>query len=213
MKTFNMAVKFISETGTRMPLIPIVKVLDCISEYISEVERDNIEFIRASLPDVPRDVIDNLEDIKTEISKGRLQSLFVEDVVKGSVEFLIVKSMDYILSAVVGALMSKVVDKTLVKINNSKRVKSAEDYGRDIEVKVDTILMQLDEDAYVDVKQTESERDINIRVWIHFRTDYSQDKSDPQVPPDIDQETGINNPVCSDIYRNDDSFAEKLAKS
>ncbi|NMU72257.1 hypothetical protein HKA89_26225, partial [Vibrio parahaemolyticus] len=89
MRNLSLSIKFKSVFDSRMPLAPIVRVLDCTSDFVIESIESDIDELKTVLMGVDETLVENLEVISKQVHKGELQTLFLEDVRKGSFEFLL----------------------------------------------------------------------------------------------------------------------------
>ncbi|EIF2705653.1 TPA: hypothetical protein ACPJZ8_004426 [Vibrio diabolicus] len=174
MRNLNLSIKFQSAFNSRMPLTPIVRVLDCTSDFVIETVESDIDEFKKVLIGVDETLVENLEAISEQVGKGDLQTLFLEDVRKGSYEFLlspeVMKVANFIADNITSYAIGKVIDRFL----ETKQKKTADDYEAELKGK---IYRALEEESVDSTLQSESGSDgdmLFVKIKVIFNTDYGE---------------------------------------
>ncbi|GEA50046.1 hypothetical protein VIN01S_08500 [Vibrio inusitatus NBRC 102082] len=173
MRQLSLDVRFATEENGKIPMRPTVKALDCISDYICELIRNDIEYYRATLPDIPIEVLNNLEELKSEIGRGNLQTLYIEDVRKGSIVFHFIESVAPVAAQfseiMSGWAIGKSLDSLVALAAKNKRKITAEDIGAALKGRLDSILHDLGVFAIVSSDHSADGERLNVRLVIEYR--------------------------------------------
>lgn len=180
MRNLRLSIKFKSAFDSRMPLTPIVRVLDCTSDFVIESIESDIDELKTVLMGVDETLVENLEVISKQVRKGELQTLFLEDVRKGSFEFLLSPEVMSVAKFIAGYLANYLVGKAIESHLETKQKKTAEMYEAELKGKVYRAL----EEDYLDYTlESESglDRDmLFVKITVTFNTDYGK-QNDPDV--------------------------------
>ncbi|WP_394145699.1 hypothetical protein [Vibrio atypicus] len=180
MRNLSLSIKFQSAFDSRMPLTPIVRVLDCTSDFVIESIESDIDELKTVLMGVDETLVENLEVISKQVRKGELQTLFLEDVRKGSFEFLLSPEVMSVAKFIAGYIANYLVGKVIESHLETKQKKTAETYEAELKGKVYRAL----EEEYLDYTlESESglDRDmLFVKITVTFNTDYGK-QNDPDV--------------------------------
>ncbi|HAS6394552.1 TPA: hypothetical protein I7264_03225 [Vibrio parahaemolyticus] len=180
MRNLSLSIKFQSVFDSRMPLAPIVRVLDCTSDFVIESIESDIDELKTVLMGVDETLVENLEVISKQVHKGELQTLFLEDVRKGSFEFLLSPEVMSVAKFIAGYVANYLVGIAIESHLETKQKKTAETYEAELKGK---IYRALDEESLDYTLESESGSDgelLFVKITVIFNTDYGK-QNDPDV--------------------------------
>ncbi|ENJ7188390.1 hypothetical protein AB1740_004214 [Vibrio fluvialis] len=174
MRNLKLRIKFQSVFDSRMPLTPIVRVLDCTSDFVIECVESDIDEFKKEVIGVDQTLVGNLEAISELVRKGALQTLFLEDVRKGSYEFLLSPEVMDVAKFISGGITTHAIGKVIDRFLKTKQKKTADDYEAELKGKIYSALQE----EFVDYTlQSESGSDgdmLFVKINIIFNTDYGE---------------------------------------